>query len=348
MFNRSPADYGGLKPPKRYDFISLPDSVIRQKVPGHSLLKPDLYTGTLEFILKTLTPVFVSSGQVALSENLEMSPGSVIQAHYRIGDRMAIPGSSLKGAVRSAAEAVSASCLSITRASHRDLPDAYRIDCTPLAACTACILFGMSGRGREAYLGHVHFHDAILQKERKRIFLMPALFRPRPESSFYRKPSRKFKGRKFYKHYRPNEDHRGVESEVILPESLLSGKVEFTNLTKGQLGLLFYSMGCGEHIQLKLGGGKREGLGSLITEPKRLILSAVKESFLIGPDKTAISTYENAELIELVQQFITTAKQNNLILNKQAGELESLLHFNPDKLENVPSEVIVRGGRRWR
>lgn len=76
-------------------------------------------------------------------------------------------------------------------------------------------------------------------------------------------------------------------------------------------------------------------------------MPSVQESFLNGSDKTAILTYENAELIELIQQFIIFAKQNNLILNKQAGELESLLHF-PDKLEDVPSEVIVRGGRRWR
>jgi len=348
MYNRSPGGYGGQRPPKTYDFISLPDSVIRQKVPGHNLLKHDLYTGTLEFVLRTLTPVFVSSGQPALSESLGMNQGGVIQAHYRIGDQIAIPGSSLKGAVRSVAEAVSASCLNITRASHRDLPDAFNIGCTTDAACTACILFGMSGRGREAYSGHVHFHDAVLQKGRTRLFRMPALFRPRPESSFYRKPSRKFKGRKFYKHYRPNEDRRGVESEAILPDSLLAGKIEFTNLTESQLGLVFYSMGCGTRIQLKLGGGKPKGLGSLETEPKRLILNSVPDSFLIGPDKSAISTYENAALIERIQRSIISTKQSKFFLNKQAEELEKLLHFNPDTLEDVPSEVIFRGGRQWR
>ena len=322
--------------PKPYEFVSFPSQVVRQEVPGHHVLKPELHTGTLTFHLRTVTPLFVSSGQAALSEDLGLRSGGVVQAHYRIGDQLAIPASSLKGAVRSVAEAVSASCLGVTQASRRDLPDAFERPCTRRAACPACTLFGMGGK--EAYMGQVRFEDALLQEGQTMIYRLPALYRPRLGAPVYRDRSGRYKGRKFYTHGRPHPADEGGESEVIRPDSLLVGQVAFTNLTEDQLGLLLYALGWEKRFLLKLGGGKPACLGSLLTEPVRLVLRDGREAFLGGECAApAEMVWEGDTLKDRVQGYIAGARQRGTILARQAGELERVLHFDPSALEECPT-----------
>ncbi len=338
MAKRSPRDSHrrGSVAPKPYEFIPFPEQVVRQKVPGHHILKPELLTGILTFHLHTVTPLFVSSGQVALSEDLGLQPGGVVQAHYRIDGRLAIPASSLKGTVRSIAEAVSPSCLGVTRARRRDLPDAFRRLCTRRAACPACTLFGMGGN--EAYMGQVRFEDALLQAGGTMLYRLPPLYRPRPGAPVYRDRNRRYKGRKFYKHGRPRPADKGGESEVICPDSLLVGQVAFTNLTPDQLGLLFYALGLERHFLLKLGGGKPVCLGSLLTEPARLVLRNEQVAFLGDtPDAQAETIREGDALNAEVRQYITEARKNGYILSQQAEVLERVLRFDPNDLPECPT-----------
>ena len=321
---------------KPYDFVPFPQKVVRHKVPGHHVLSPDLITGTLTFHLQALTPVFVSSGQAALSEDLGLEPGGVVQAHYRIDGRLAIPASSLKGAVRSIAEAVSASCLGVTRASRRDLPGAFRRACTHRAACPACTLFGMGGN--EAYLGQVRFEDAFLRDGETMLYRLPPLYRPRPGAPVYRDRNRRYKGRKFYKHGRPHQASKGGESEVIRPDSVLVGQVIFVNLTPEQLGLLFYALGLERRFLLKLGGGKPVCLGSLLTEPVRLVLRNEREAFL-GDEHAAQAeaAWEGEAINAKVGRYINDARQSGYILAQQAQALERVLRFDPNALPECPS-----------
>jgi len=322
--------------PKPYDFVSFPKRVMRQEVPGHHVLDPTLLTGTLTFHLRPVTPLFISSGQVALSEDLGLPPGRVVQAHYRIDGRLAIPASSLKGTVRSIAEAVSASCLGVTRASRRDLPDTFRRACTRCAACPACTLFGMGGN--EAYLGQVRFEDALLQEGETMVYRLPALYRPRPGATVYRDRTRRYKGRKFYKHRRPSPADKGGESEVIRPDSLLSGQVIFTNLTPDQLGLLLYALGLERRFLIKLGGGKPACLGSLLIEPARLVLRDEREAFLSNENIAQVETiWEGKDLNTQVRQYIADARQSGYILARQAEELERVLRFDPNALPECPA-----------
>ncbi len=331
-----PADHGPMVP-KPYEFVSFPDQITRREVPGHHVLNAELHTGVLTFHLRTLTPLFVSSGQAALSEDLGLRPGVVVQAHYRIGNWPAVPGSSLKGAVRSVAEAVSASCLGVTRVNRRDLPDIFQHSCTRQAACPACILFGMGGN--EAYLGQVRFEDARLQGEgRTIIYRLPALYRPRPGAPVYMDRNRRYKGRKFYKHGRPRPASEGGESEAIRPDSLLIGQMAFTNLTTDQLGLLFYALGLEGRFTLKLGGGKPACLGSLLTEPAQLAMRNGREAFLGGSGPVpAEATWEGEALAAEVQRCMTSARRSGCILSRQAQELERVLRFDPDRLQECPT-----------
>jgi len=339
MDKRTPWGKPGTVAPKPYEFVSFHDQVVRQAVPGHHVLRPDLHTGVLTFRLWTLTPLFVSSGQVALSEDLGLPAGQVVQAHYRIGDRPAVPASSLKGAVRSVAEAVSASCLGITRVNRRDLPDVFSRPCTRQAACPCCTLFGMGGS--EAYLGQVRFADALLQEGgQMMVYHLPALYRPRAGAPVYLDQRRRYKGRKFYKHGKPHATAQGGDSEVIRHGSLLSAQVAFTNLSDEQLGLLLYALGLGGSFRLKLGGGKPASLGSLETKPLRLVLRNSQQAFLNGDSTVQAETVcEGEALVAKVHSYITTARKSGYILKQQAEELEQVLRFDRKTLSECPTGI---------
>ena len=323
--------------PKPYTFISFPDQIVRDEVPGHHVIKPDLLAGTLAFSLRTLTPLFVSSGQVALSEDLRLPPGNVAQAHYRINGRPAIPASSLKGAVRSVVEAVSASCLGVTRVRPYDLPKTFKKPCSRHAACPACILFGMGGN--EAYLGQVRFEDALLTDGQMILYRLPALYRPRPNAPIYRDERRQYKGRKFYRHGRPRAADKGGQSEVIRNGSTLTGQITFTNLSDDQLGLLVYAMGLGGQFRLKLGGGKPACLGSLHLQPLRLTLTDSRQAFLGDADAASERVWEGDNAIAQVRDYVAGARRNGYILAQQAGELEQLLRYDSSQMDECPTGV---------
>ncbi|MCZ7672176.1 MAG: RAMP superfamily CRISPR-associated protein [Chloroflexi bacterium] len=70
------------------------------------------------------TPLHISSGSYALTEDLGLRAKNVVRDLYKVtvnGQKLpAIPGSTLKGAARSVVEAVTHSCVGVTR--ERDLP----------------------------------------------------------------------------------------------------------------------------------------------------------------------------------------------------------------------------------
>src|ERR1051326_7014452 len=112
---------GEEPPPKPYAFVPIPEARAAQKHPeGHDLYKEGLLTGAINATLVALSPVHVASG------NVELTGGkpSLVKAHFRRNGRPTIPGSSLKGAIRSIVEANSQppSCVRITKAPSMQLP----------------------------------------------------------------------------------------------------------------------------------------------------------------------------------------------------------------------------------
>lgn len=154
--------------PNPYDFVSLEQNAEPSRYKwneaesGLAYWRPDRYSGSLACVLRPETPLFVHGAQ---------QQGQEQRRFMRLNGRPGIPGSSLKGAIRSIYEIVSDSCLSsITDKyqaprshirTYRNLsqqeydarhplylaekrvPAPYlpckTIDC----ACSACLLFGM-------------------------------------------------------------------------------------------------------------------------------------------------------------------------------------------------------------
>jgi CRISPR-associated protein Csm3 len=265
-------DYGRgerLPPaPKPYRFVPFPAERGDQRSPRdqdvggrHDRYAAGRLTGRIEGFILALSPVHVASGNI---EVVDRDP-PLVRGHFRCGDRPAVPGSSLKGAVRSIVEAISnpPSCVRVTRTPSNMLPRSGSSCRDKDRLCLACRLFGALG-----YLGRVRFHDAELTEGETRIIKIPSMFQPRHGSPAYVQNGQ-IKGRKFYRHGLENGQTAGgnVPVEVCPRGSRFRLQVDFESLSRDELGLLMAALGQGEPpLFPKLGGGKPACCGSVRVE----------------------------------------------------------------------------------
>ncbi len=100
-----------------YEFAPLPAEKYRsgRQRSGHERLAGDLLSGTIRGTLVVRSRVIVASGQYALSEDAGFEPGFVVRGIVRSNGQPVIPGSSLRGALRSTFEIVTRSCFNHVR-----------------------------------------------------------------------------------------------------------------------------------------------------------------------------------------------------------------------------------------
>ncbi|WP_018084487.1 RAMP superfamily CRISPR-associated protein [Desulfurispora thermophila] len=173
---------------KPYSFVPLNTQVERQRPVGHAQLCSNLYSGRLELQITCLTPVHIFSGLYS-----QHSQHGLYKVFARRGEKPVIPGSSIKGVVRSVAEAVSKSCAPRLPDNNNwlrgCLPEGNRQRCDDhggqqaadrMELCPACRLFGHSS-GQQGRRGQVAFSDFHLVGEPARqldIITLPALSKP--------------------------------------------------------------------------------------------------------------------------------------------------------------------------
>lgn len=242
-------------PPPAYHFLpeSTPRSVARpQAPPPHDALRADRLTGVLQLALTTVDAVHIGSGATAMRETqqgLEIAQAMVLM---QVGeDRLPVlPGSSLKGAVRSLVEAVTSSCK-------------LEGECRPL--CLACGLFGYAYK-RDHFAARVGFSDALPRGEvDEGLSRLPSPFSPRIRG-----------GRKIYQP-RPGTPLTGrVPYEVIAAGQSFFCELQVVNLTEAELGLVLLCLGfsgpSAPRFCLRVGGGKFAGLGRVRCDVPRLSL----------------------------------------------------------------------------
>jgi len=200
--------------------------------------------GSIALGIEAKSPLFVGSGQI------EYEGDQIYQRFARRGEKFIIPGTSIKGAIRSYAEALSPSCeggrCGKERSGHVD------------NLCLCCSLFGTLG-----LQGRVNFTDAIAVKGIKPI---------KHEIRLRWNPKRVRKGRRFYFHDKPEKDYVlakiGCETEVVEAleaGAIFKGEMMLYNVQEWELGLLLLAMGLSPNhrFDLKLGGGKNRLLGSV-------------------------------------------------------------------------------------
>ena len=259
-----------------YGFVRLGPAAQRATAIRHDQFQG--LSGCLHCRLTALTHLFVPKTQdVTKGKHQEL-------ALMRATDkRPLLPGSSLKGVIRSVAEAISGSCLTLPLGKGGEIeyrgrpPATYRIprgfehcrDADHL--CPACRIFG-SLSGNNAFLGKMSLSDALaVAPFEVETMTIEALMEPKPRHrAWYEDPQQQgsLRGRKFYYH-RPlgprrttvkNEYNKTIEA--VRPGAVFEFEVDYTNLTEAELALLVFTLTLEPDMAYKVGMGKPVGLGS--------------------------------------------------------------------------------------
>jgi len=275
--------------PKPFGKVGLSGSVTRRRiartvaertasaeefVPGHDRYKNSL-TGRLDCSLRVLTPLHVGSGVY------DADSAGILRGIIRTSGEPAIPGTSLKGCIRSVAEAISCSCVRITRKQIERFLSAQPVAaCRNIRAggdgtlCTCCSLFGALG-----YRGRISFGEARSVGESTSVHRIQSPYPPRDFARAYKNPRGQYDGRKFYYHGKTVVVKTGEPYEVVKPGSEFRFAMHFESLTEDELCVLMVSMGISDDLVIKMGGGKQAMLGAVEIFPELLELRDAVRSF---------------------------------------------------------------------
>lgn len=258
-----------------YDFVQLAQAAPRMSVldRGHNRFVG--LSGSLTCRLTAETHLFVpgyradAAGRSLQHESLRFC---------RDGQTPIIPGTSLKGMLRSVVEAVSGSCFIYDNLSYERNTVQYNLKgnfthCNDTKyLCPACRMFGLLN-GRSVFSGLVTMSDArvsgAFQGENLTLGVLSA---PKPRHRpFYGKVGqpRQLRGRKFYYHHLPDHvitrtqrDGQNKTVEAAKPTTAFTFDVTYTNLTEPELAVLLYAIVLEPDMRHKVGMGKPVGLGS--------------------------------------------------------------------------------------
>ncbi|MEZ0537875.1 RAMP superfamily CRISPR-associated protein [Caldicellulosiruptoraceae bacterium PP1] len=199
--------------------------------------------------IKTITHIHISSGFYENDNQV------IYKGFYKVKDIPTIPGTSLKGCIRSIAEMVSYSCINVIDKEHIDfLPEGKNVN---NHNCIICDIFGSKGKKSK-----VMFSDFKLIKGQAEIINIASSYSPNTKSEYYYENG-KFKGYKVYTHGKVNCYNKGdIAIEAITPNSEFEGTIDYYNLSDLELKLLCFSLGL-SGIKLKIGYGKNHYLGSI-------------------------------------------------------------------------------------
>lgn len=280
--------------PKPFVWIPLPKRVPRGQPVWH-----DRFQGHTGKAILTLTVdsdcLFVGSGAYEYSEaNLWMT-------FFRVNETICIPGTSLKGAIRSVVEAISDSCVLQRKRNSEQVARDQEACRDVTSLCPACRIFGAMG-----FRGRVSFSDAFPQDPvETKIVQIGSLFGPQ-----------KSQGRKFYQmgaasfstDLRPRENFQCLE--VVPRGTKFRTTLFFENMTDGELGLVFAALGWDlENDQVKpvftpkIGGAKPRCFGAVRFSLRQISLLLSWNLQPLGRDAT----------LPFVTRCLEEAKKGGLI-----------------------------------
>lgn len=267
-----------------YDFVRIDyaGSVKREPAPLHNIFTGS--SGRMEGTITTLTPLFIPGSE----------KNDVRQFRLNGHKQPIIPGSSLKGLMRSLVETIGPGCWWLVDRDHQDkLPPDFRQCRDRSALCPACRMFGMMQTGRDAQMleGHVRFDDGVCaEPSYLEPMYTPILSNPKPRhTAWYFTGRNETKhatglptGRKYYYHQptvtaasglRTTRQHEQAQNMQIAPLDAGCSFVftaSFENVSNRDLELLLYAIVLEESMRHKLGYAKPAGLGSIEIKLTRL------------------------------------------------------------------------------
>lgn len=264
-------------PAKPYELVPFPKTSPTLKKPiGHDRYYTDRIHGKLLLKLTVKTALHVSTGIVAMGS--DVGDRVPLIKTMALGQRkeLSIPGSSLKGVIRSAFEAITNSTLAVA-SRKKDMPP-ERLPCRDKKElCPASLVFGAMN-----WQGLIHISDATCEQMKSGTGFMPSLYRPRPDQRKSYFQNGKAAGRKFYYnhvkaasggvHAGSPQENRGIPVQQAGTEYVFKTELQFMNLTQAELGTLLIVLGQDDKhpMALKVGGGKPIGMGTMTVEIEAL------------------------------------------------------------------------------
>lgn len=331
--SNNPAETGGSKP---YELISFPKERPPKKPPaGHHQYLGDRLHGTLFLTLKVQTTLHVSTGVVVMGSDIGSRVPLIKTMVQNIDQKLSIQGSSLKGCIRSAYEAITNSTLAVITSRYRDKIPQERLPCkNKQELCPASQVFGALD-----WQGLIEFSDANCENTGFATGFMPSLYRPRPDQRrAYFDARGNVAGRKFYYHTIRAIDkgqNQGITVQQAAKEYTFKTQIQFKNLTAAELGTLLIVLGQDPKypIALKVGGGKPIGMGTMTVE-----VTAAKVLQNKGDLRDRYSSYNPPESDSMtgtkLQQFMQKniqAAHSSLVQATQLQQLAEVLKYPTDR-----------------
>jgi CRISPR/Cas system CSM-associated protein Csm3 (group 7 of RAMP superfamily) len=246
-----------------------------------------LYSGSLDVEVYAETPLIILGPRGAPGDGLPEQSMRNKQGNF------IIPGSSLKGMIRSVVETLGNGCLTLfdgeyDHVNYRSkVPGPFQRCENNSRLCIACRIFGMLKEGNNeqdreragVFLGKVNIGDAVASKiyEHKQVSI-DGLMGPRPHhAAFYLDESgQRISGRKFYFHHMeiasPRNKSRRLSIQPLDYGTQFSFRVDFTALEEDEFGALLFAIALEENMRHKIGYGKPLGLGSVRLKPVKVTL----------------------------------------------------------------------------
>lgn len=331
--SNNPAETGEPKP---YELISFPKERPPKNPPaGHHQYLGDRLHGTLFLTLKVQTTLHVSTGVVVMGSDIGSRVPLIKTMVQNIDQKLSIQGSSLKGCIRSAYEAITNSTLAVITSRYRDKIPQERLPCkNKQELCPASQVFGALD-----WQGLIEFSDAKCENTGFATGFMPSLYRPRPDQRrAYFDARGNVAGRKFYYHTIRAIDkgqNQGITVQQAAKEYTFKTQIQFKNLTAAELGTLLIVLGQDPKypIALKVGGGKPIGMGTMTVE-----VTAAKVLQNKGDLRDRYSSYNPPESDSMtgtkLQQFMQKniqAAHSSLVQATQLQQLAEVLKYPTDR-----------------
>lgn len=254
---------------------------------GHQQLNPQLWNGRITGTFTNLQPLHVGTGLFVPPKSVGIeSDVPLVKSFHQVDGRLTIPGSSLKGPIRSLVEMITNSCVNKTQTRlDREEYGECRYDSQRHQGeiCLACKLFGAMG-----YQGQLFFADAPLITGNSAIDYIPPQYQPRGRTE-----------RRYYPHDLQDDRVPKWPLEVAQPNSRFSFQVRYENVTAAELGLLLLALGAGTStICLKIGAGKSSGLGAIRFENHLVQRLDVPSLYRVYDSQTAWQAVDVAACLE--------------------------------------------------
>ena len=319
---------------KSFGIVEQPVAVVPSKVPpvGHALFMESTYHGQFTVTLTALEPVHVGTGVGVMGQDVGSSAPLVRPMTQQTDGTLIIPGTSLKGCLRSMYEAITPSTLGAYSAGipFEFKPSNYSRRNRDI--CPASHVFGAMG-----YQGLLSVGDAVCDTPAE-LGEIPLLYSPKKPKAQY--PDHL--PRRFYRalHTRPVADDGDTPKTATAQWAPVGAnfttELRFKNLTLEAIGLLLIVLG--QHsdypLSLKLGAAKGYGFGTLTAT---VVNTTVYSTEALTQNRYQSYSSKKTSLDEetLMVDALTAACRGTLLQESQLNQLCSIL---PNPTQDVSNE----------